>query len=317
MESMIGVGVVAHETPSSMAFESVERTDAELARIARSAGILRLGLADGLEELAHAGGHHELGFPTIESYALERCERSARWVQESRALSRRLRELPAVRHSLVLGKISFSMAQVIAKVARADDEESWLSEAQGQSVRAMRQLVKKRTEGERTEGERTEGEAGSPGQLSAGAQDDKVTLTVTANREDAWLFESARMIVKRVGGGTVEETLEALLAEGATTLLPQIDRESRPLFDAELDERATQRAWEKELGRFREEAEVRCEPVVQSRHGADRSTEPDIPSGAAASERNWNGDARYIDRELRRVSAELVRRELLLGGGPR
>jgi hypothetical protein len=57
--------VVAHETPLSVAFESVEQADVELANVARKAGLLRLGLADGLEELARAGGHHELGFPTI------------------------------------------------------------------------------------------------------------------------------------------------------------------------------------------------------------------------------------------------------------
>src|SRR5262249_51819144 len=43
-------------------FESVEQLDAELSRMARGAGALRLGLADGLEALARLDGHHEMGF---------------------------------------------------------------------------------------------------------------------------------------------------------------------------------------------------------------------------------------------------------------
>ena len=58
--------------------KSLERLDLELARLARSSGMLRVELGDGLEALARVGGHHELGFATVEGYALERCERSAR-----------------------------------------------------------------------------------------------------------------------------------------------------------------------------------------------------------------------------------------------
>ena len=95
-------------------FESVETMDADLARLARAGGVLRFRLGAGLEALARRGGHHELGFSSLEAYALERCERSTRWVQESRALARRLEELPAVRRALLRGDIGFSMAQVVA-----------------------------------------------------------------------------------------------------------------------------------------------------------------------------------------------------------
>ena len=67
-------------------FEALEALDAELCRVALGEGILRLSMAEGLEALAGCGGHHELGFASVEGYALERCERSARWVQSSRSL---------------------------------------------------------------------------------------------------------------------------------------------------------------------------------------------------------------------------------------
>src|SRR5262249_8367631 len=99
-------------------FEALERLDAELCRVAMGVGVLRLAMAEGLEALARCGGHHDLGFASVEGYALERCERSARWVQGARALARRLAELPAIRRALLRGEMGFCMAQVIARVAR-------------------------------------------------------------------------------------------------------------------------------------------------------------------------------------------------------
>src|SRR3954471_531299 len=123
----IGEMVTGREMVTSL--EMLEALDTELCRIALGEGILRLAMAERLEALARTGGHHELGFSSVEGYALERCERSARWVQTSRALARRLEELPAVRRAVVSGRVSFCMAQVIAKMATAEDESIWLAKA--------------------------------------------------------------------------------------------------------------------------------------------------------------------------------------------
>ena len=85
----------------ALPFEAVEELDRKLADLARNDGMLRLELGAGLEALARISGHHELGFASVEAYALERCERSARWVQEARALARKLETLPALRLSLI------------------------------------------------------------------------------------------------------------------------------------------------------------------------------------------------------------------------
>jgi len=199
--------------------KSLERLDSQLARLARSSGMLRVTLGDGLEALVRGGGHHELGFATVEGYALERCERSARWVQESRWLSRRLAELPGVRRAVARGEISYSMAQVLAKAADTKREAEWLQAARRRTVRAMRELVKERA----TEAGRRE-ETGQLSAVDAMSEQERVTLTVTVDREDAWLFEAARMMVKRVAGGTLEETVEALLGEGTTSLLSGVER---------------------------------------------------------------------------------------------
>ena len=83
-----------------MGFDAIEAMDVELTRLSRGGAALRLGLGMGLEALARIGGHHELGYPSLEAYALDRCERAARWVQESRRLARKLESLPLMRQAL-------------------------------------------------------------------------------------------------------------------------------------------------------------------------------------------------------------------------
>jgi hypothetical protein len=176
-------------------FESVEAMDRELACLARSGGALRCKLGAGLEALARCSGHHELGFSSLESYALERCERSARWVQESRAIARRLEELPCLRRALLTGEVSFSMAQVVGKVARAENERAWLAELEVRTVREMQQLVRGRAAPTSTASEDDGSLANDgPGDELSASDEELTTLTVTVDREDAWLFECARMI---------------------------------------------------------------------------------------------------------------------------
>src|SRR5690349_22449546 len=90
--------------------ERLEALDIELARRACEAGRLRFEMGRGLDLLERLGGDHALGFSSIEAYALERCERSARWAPKARGLARRLEQLPSLAAALISGSISWSMA---------------------------------------------------------------------------------------------------------------------------------------------------------------------------------------------------------------
>ena len=356
-------------TEAAVSFESVEALDEELSRVARNAGSLRLGLGDGLERLARNGGHHELGFSSIEAYALERCERSARWVQTSRALARRLEELPGVRRALAAGRVSFCMAQVIARLATAGDENVWLAEARTRTVRQMRALVRER-EREQVSPESLSdaehsrallaplrcslalGASGSGGgclpspppeadvvvdvaEMRGSFEEERGTLTVTVEREETWLFECARMIVRHVGGATLEDTLEALVGEGTTALLSEISRDRLPELD-EGPRDVAQRSWEAQLAAWRDEAEARCEARVlrvDSRHvrgeeqdwerrerdddgETDEAVEQQREKPAVADvagEPGADGDPGALDAELRRLADELARKDLTIG----
>ncbi|HEV8247244.1 MAG TPA: hypothetical protein VGP93_15810, partial [Polyangiaceae bacterium] len=64
---------------AAIANDEVVRLDAELIRLGRGVAALRLRVGEALEALGSSGGHHELGFSSLEAYARERCEQSGRW----------------------------------------------------------------------------------------------------------------------------------------------------------------------------------------------------------------------------------------------
>src|SRR5262245_10850179 len=181
----------------------VERLDRELALLGRGSGPIRLRLGEAIEALGRSGGHHELGFSSMDGYALERCKRPGRYVGEARAMARRLEKLPKIREALRAGEILWSMAELLSRRAMPEDEGARLEEAHGRTVRAMRAAL-------------------SPQGASVEPDDEEVpmrTLTVTVSAADAWALECARTLVGEMGAGkTDEEVSYALLAEGTTTL---------------------------------------------------------------------------------------------------
>ena len=114
----------------------IAQLDAELYRLARGAGRLRLRIGQALHRLAD--GVHELGFSTLGAYALERCCRGGRWAAESRTLARRLQSLPHLEKALEAGSIGWSMAELLARHATPQTEAALLQVARGKSVQAMR-----------------------------------------------------------------------------------------------------------------------------------------------------------------------------------
>src|SRR3954469_10987973 len=103
----------------------IERLDALLASFAPAETALRLRLGQVLDVLGR-GKHFELGFSSIAAYALERCDRSVRWVEAARCLARRLEPLPELRGAVARGCVSWSMGELLARVAQPRDEARWI-----------------------------------------------------------------------------------------------------------------------------------------------------------------------------------------------
>ncbi len=268
--------------------ECLQALDAELARRAGETGRLRFEMGRGLNLLERSGGHHALGFSSIEAYALERCERSASWTQKARSLARRLEALPLLADALISGSLSWSMAAVLATVASLDDADFWLGEASRRTVREMKALVLERR-----------GAAGEADALEAEAE--LRTLTLTVPREDAWCFEQAKLLGRHLGERTNADFVLGLVAESTSTLCSELPGRAIELPDDET--MAPHRAWERELARMRAEAEERCESHFRRGPEPRPHVEP----------LHWPEQPEAVDRQLRELSRELVGREVALG----
>jgi hypothetical protein len=272
--------------------ERLEVLDAELASRAREAGRLRFEMGRGLDLLERTGGNHVLGFSSIEAYALERCERSASWTQKARGLARRLEALPAIADALISGSLNWSMAAVLARVARPDDADFWLGEAARRTVREMKALASERQ--------------GADSVDALEAEEEMRPLTLTVPREDAWCFEQAKLLARHLGDGadgTNAEVLFGLVAESTSTLCGELPRSA--IEPGDDDAANPQRAWERELARMRAEAEVRCE--AHFRRPRDDQQRPSV------ARMQWPDLPEAIDRQLRELSRELVSREVSYG----
>lgn len=271
--------------------EQLEALDVELSRRAREAGRLRYEMGRGLDLLERCQGHHALGFSSLEAYGLERCERSASWVQKARGLARRLEQLPVIRDALISGSITWSMAAVLAMVAGPDDPHFWLAQAERRTVREMRALA-------------LEHKGTSAAHHLEVEEEPFRTLTVTVSREDAWCFERARLLGRHLGERTEAELMFGLVAESTSTLFSELPRSA---VSPPVDEGSNaQRAWEHELTKMRAEAELRCEPNFRRQRVL-------VENMSTPARIRWPDSPEAIDQELRALAHELVVREIAYG----
>jgi hypothetical protein len=297
----------------------VKRLDARLASLARAEAGMRLRLGQVLEVLGR-GHHFELGFSSVAAYVLERCDRSVRWVEGARSVARRLEPLPELRRAMAFGSISWSMGELLARVAQPEDEAGWIEAAESRTVRQMRARVHQAiAAAERDEPARMSGILAIENTETTD-RDEMCTLTCTVDQEDAWLFEATRALLDQLGVHGNDARVEALLAEGQGNLLAALPTGWLDLERLECVD-AAQRTWVRELSRWRAEAEVRCEEHFRDTLTGSGSVEPkqveSIRDGVAhaaalglASLASMS--AHDLDSVLRGLSRSLSRHELEL-----
>src|SRR5688572_14465198 len=115
--------------------------DARLAALAREDAALRLRFGQVLTVMERGAHCFALGFSSLTAYALERSERTARWVELSCSLARRLEALPGLRRALATEQLSWSKVELLARVAQPEDETHWLELGRQHTVRRLRELV--------------------------------------------------------------------------------------------------------------------------------------------------------------------------------
>jgi hypothetical protein len=116
---------------------------ARCVELAHAGGATRRALAEAAERFVSLRGWERLGFARLCDYAVERLGLSARELQDLARVDFALASLPRVSEALAGGRISWTKARLLARVARREDEARWLGIAKALSARALAREVRR------------------------------------------------------------------------------------------------------------------------------------------------------------------------------
>ncbi|MEN8006716.1 MAG: HNH endonuclease [Candidatus Krumholzibacteriota bacterium] len=92
-------------------------------------------------EIMHRRLYRKLGYASINQYALVELKFSKTRTGDFVQLARRLEQLPEVRESVAMGKLGYTKAREIVKVATPETELGWVEEAEASSRRELERKV--------------------------------------------------------------------------------------------------------------------------------------------------------------------------------
>jgi hypothetical protein len=202
-------GAAARAAPRVLGASSVARLEA----LARARAPLRRVLARIAGRIVARRSWERLGFARIGDYARERAGLSGRQLLDLAHMDARLAELPAVEAAFVAGRLSWSKARLLARVARAGDEASWVAFAQRVPVRVLEREVRAVDLGSLEAGALEGDEDGAPRSPMTG-------VIVRCTPDVQGKFHRARWLAQRVAGERLPTwaCMEAVAAEVVSAL---------------------------------------------------------------------------------------------------
>ena len=202
-------GAPARAAPRVLGASPVTRLEA----LARTRAPLRRVLARIAGRIVARRSWERLGFARIGDYARERAGLSGRQLLDLAHMDARLAELPAVEAAFVAGRLSWSKARLLARVARAGDEASWVAFAQRVPVRVLEREVRAVDLGSLEAGALEGDEDGAPRSPMTG-------VIVRCTPDVQGKFHRARWLAQRVAGERLPTwaCMEAVAAEVVSAL---------------------------------------------------------------------------------------------------
>jgi hypothetical protein len=246
-------------------------TETRLAQLAAAVGPLRRVLAALAVRLLDTRGYERLCYARLRDYARERLGLSARQIQDLARVGRALPGLPRLERALLANELPWSKVRLLARVAAAEDEASWIGLAHALSVQRLEQAVRDR--------------GGHDAQDLAREPTTRVTVRCSPAVLEKW--HVAREFAERVAGQRLSaaDALEAVAAEVFSAIA--ID----PRFVEAPESRGTPACAENGYG-DRETAPQRCA----------RAAARELPRAVSSlAERLDEADAFEVDRRLRRA----------------
>jgi hypothetical protein len=252
--------------------------DARLAELARQGAPLRRALARIAGAFVERRAWEPLGFTRLADYARERPGLSARELYDLARVDAALAKLPAIAAALASGRLGWTKARLLCRVATPEDEGLWLAGARRLSAAALAREVR----------------GVDVGSLEAGAQDpldeepgEREVLRMRTPRRVMSKWGHLKRTLQRVVGGWLpaEACVELVAAEVLSAIRLEVDP-AAPLPVA------------RQVHSDVADAEPIADPGLAA--VAPASASPFVGALVAGLE---DADARELDARLRRAAA--------------
>jgi hypothetical protein len=201
------------DRPRVRRFDTGLLLDLHLRRLARLSGAVDRAVALHLRRIRTSRGYIRLGFALFRDYIRERLGVAERTGQELSRLGAGLERLPELDGALADGKITWTAAAEVARVAGVEDVAEWVDRARRLSVRELRARVREALNNDESSGVRADrgpstDEAG-PRKSEAGAgapeepDDPLLRLAFEACPGAAHLWEASLDLCELVAGAEI------------------------------------------------------------------------------------------------------------------
>ena len=152
--------------------------------------------------------YRELGYSSMQQYAEVELAFSKSRTGDFLSICRRLEKLPAVRKELSAGRLGYTKAREVVKVADAQNEREWVEVARTRSRRELEREVKRARQAARV----SEQASLLPVQASAPPASPPVRVTLEMSATQFARYEALWERLRKLGhrGDRVDEMLEAL-----------------------------------------------------------------------------------------------------------
>src|SRR5258708_328653 len=127
------------------------RAHEDLSRLARCRARLDWEEARLLLDALRSGAHLHLGFGSFGEYIERLFGYTRRSTEERLRVAEALERLPEMDQALRDGRVSWSVARELTRIATEENERAWLEVARGRTVRQIDELVAGRKPGDRPE----------------------------------------------------------------------------------------------------------------------------------------------------------------------
>jgi hypothetical protein len=184
---------------------ALEAPDVEtrLTELARSGAPLRRVLAALAGRLVATRAWDRLGYVRLRDYAIEQLGLSARQVQDLAHVDRELGRLPRIEGAFIAGRITWTKARLLCRVATPEDEEPWLEVARRLTARALAREVRAVDARSLEAGDVPETDEDGVEEVAR----ETVWLSVTPRVRARW--SRARLLARRVAGEALSQAAVA------------------------------------------------------------------------------------------------------------